>query len=777
MSRPDKAIEAWTVPADAAGAFSTPYTPTPSIPGRFKITATDGTNVATSAATEADALGIDFKQAANNESKYGLGNVEWIGSILQANDSIYYEGMSVMQRAVLYGIAATAGDNTHSLAFSHEAEKSGNAHAYDFLTSWDQAVAAANAISPGGGLLTSINADGQEIEQSLDKTHLVPQLLASLNYVDVDCPDGMGTLLGGDVAAKIAAYESAFGNRTIRIYALAPITAASLTFDGYVAGFAHYHLNWTSESTSVYIEFAGHIAIGGDGTNPMGYGVGLGASDINGGPYHFKLDNLDGTTIGSQDNQLMGASVLVQPGYIIVDKVTNPAGSPQSFAFTPTGSGYNGFSLTDADAPHDSGPLAPGTYTVTEGAVAGWDLTSITGGADTMDVPMRTATIVLGAGETVNVTFTNTLELGSLDVTKLVSIPAGVINPSAITDTFTAKVTGPSYPAPAGITQVFTYDGTTVSPNPWHLGNLIPGSYVVTETIKGVTYSWTDLVTGTGTVTAGGTAAVTITNTFVPARIIVDKVTKPVGDPQLFEFDPSWLTTNFFLADATTPYSEWLIPGEYSVSEVNIPAGWVLTGISVNGTAAYTANVNTLTASITLAAGDVVTVTFEDTAPLTTRTQGFWATHLTLSDAVWFGSTAGGHKFTGLSVADQTFGNHVIDSDAKLMAAFWANVAKTSTGAKRSALDQARMQLLQQLIAAMLNNAAFGSSPTGSVTIAQAKTAFLTGNLSQVKAAMSAMASFNESGDSGAFTPGVSANGKLAKDTAAPFLGFWDVLP
>jgi len=215
----------------------------------------------------------------------------------------------------------------------------------------------------------------------------------------------------------------------------------------------------------------------------------------------------------------------------------------------------------------------------------------------------------------------------------------------------------------------------------------------------------------------------------------------------------------------------------YSVAEINIPAGWVLTGLSVSGTTAYTVDINALTASVTLVAGDVVTVTFENTAPMTTRTQGFWATHLGLTDAVWFGGTSGGHTFTELSIADRTIGGKLIDTPCQLMAAFWANVAKTSTGVKRLPLDQARMQLLQQLVAAILNNNAFGSSPTGPISIAQAKTAFMSGTLKQVKDAASAMAAFNEFGDSGVFTPGISANGKLAKDTAYPCLSFWDNLP
>jgi Prealbumin-like fold domain len=66
-----------------------------------------------------------------------------------------------------------------------------------------------------------------------------------------------------------------------------------------------------------------------------------------------------------------------------------------------------------------------------------------------------------------------------------------------------------------------------------------------------------------------------ITNT-QRGRIIVDKVTKPAGATQSFEFDPSY-GANFFLADATTPNdSGLLVPGGYSVAELGPPAGWTL---------------------------------------------------------------------------------------------------------------------------------------------------------------------------------------------------------
>ena len=74
---------------------------------------------------------------------------------------MYFEGISVPQRLVFDNISATTGD-AHTLTFNHQANK-GGIHAYDFLTSWEQAVAAANATDPPPpGLLTNGASPAQD---------------------------------------------------------------------------------------------------------------------------------------------------------------------------------------------------------------------------------------------------------------------------------------------------------------------------------------------------------------------------------------------------------------------------------------------------------------------------------------------------------------------------------------------------------------------------------------------------------------------------------------
>ena len=108
-------------------------------------------------------------------------------------------------------------------------------------------------------------------------------------------------------------------------------------------------------------------------------------------------------------------------GHIIVDKVTNPSGDPQSFDFDANGSGYVDFSLTDAAAPNDQ-TLAPGNYSVSETTPSGWDLTSSTCTSSILDTETPGA-IELDPGETVTCTFTNT-KRGHIIVDKVTN-PAG----------------------------------------------------------------------------------------------------------------------------------------------------------------------------------------------------------------------------------------------------------------------------------------------------------------------------------------------------------------
>src|SRR3989304_4884676 len=154
----------------------------------------------------------------------------------------------------------------------------------------------------------------------------------------------------------------------------------------------------------------------------------------------------------------------------------------------------------------------------------------------------------------------------------------------------TIKVTDPD-----GDPQLFTFDPSWSGSNfdlkdndPAHdSGDLDPATYTVDEILpsgwdfEGVTCTVTGGSGSTWSQQSGETVEVvlkageTVTCTFTnekDAFIKVVKQTDPDGDPQSFEFNPSW-AANFFLTDGQTHDSGDLDPGTYDVSEI-VPPGW-----------------------------------------------------------------------------------------------------------------------------------------------------------------------------------------------------------
>ncbi len=131
---------------------------------------------------------------------------------------------------------------------------------------------------------------------------------------------------------------------------------------------------------------------------------------------------------------------------------------------------------------------------------------------------------------------------------------------------------------------------------------------------------------GTVTLAAGDNKTCTITNSR-KAVLIVDKVTVG-GGTQSFEFSQTG-TSNFFLADATTPHkSTGLLPGNFTVCELALAVAWNA-AFTVNGSP-VTPTLNGTTGDacyiVALAYGDSTTVVVTNTPPPggATRTIGYW---------------------------------------------------------------------------------------------------------------------------------------------------------
>src|SRR3954469_11266593 len=292
-------------------------------------------------------------------------------------------------------------------------------------------------------------------------------------------------------------------------------------------------------------------------------------------------------------------------GHILIDKVTNPAGAPDSFEFDPSYTGTN-FSLTDAATPNDSGALVPGTYSVAELALAGWDLTG-TSGTDGSPV----SGIVLGAGETVTCTFTNT-KRGTIIVEKQTS-PDG----AAGQFTFTGDAAGS-----------IGDNGQIVVPN------LVPGTYTSTEGPIGLLFdlgavtcddanSVGNVATSTATfhLEAGETVKCTFTNV-QRGTITIIKDADPT-DPQDFGFTTTGTGLSPFSLDddgdnantlSNTTTFQNLVAGSYSVTE-SATSGWDLTGITCEAAGTSSFEIDGATANLTLTVGGSLTCVYHNDKP------------------------------------------------------------------------------------------------------------------------------------------------------------------
>jgi hypothetical protein len=280
-------------------------------------------------------------------------------------------------------------------------------------------------------------------------------------------------------------------------------------------------------------------------------------------------------------------------GHIVVDKVTNPSGDPQSFNFDAGGGSYADFSLTDAAAPNDQ-TLVPGSYSVSETVPSGWDLTSspcVSSIGDTETI----GALELDPGETITCTFTNT-KRGHIIVDK-------VTNPSGDPQSFNFDAGGGSY-ADFSLTDAAAPNHQTLVPGTYSVSETVPAGWDLTSSPCVSSIGDTETI-GALELDAGETITCTFTNT-KRAHIIVDKVTNPSGDPTSFNFDANGgAYADFSLTDAAAPNDQTLVPGYYSVSET-VPSGWDLTSSPCVSSLGHAETI----ASIKLNAGETVTCTF-----------------------------------------------------------------------------------------------------------------------------------------------------------------------
>lgn len=249
----------------------------------------------------------------------------------------------------------------------------------------------------------------------------------------------------------------------------------------------------------------------------------------------------------------------------------------------------------------------------------------------------------------------------------------------------------------------------------------------------------------------------TITNDDQPAHLIVIKhVINDDGDVAA--------ASDFTMHITGTNVSANDFPGSETGVEVTLNAGtYSADELSNNG------YVKTLSGdcSGTIALGQTKTCTITNNdIPHATRTLGFWQTHTIYTTGIFneFGGTL-------------QIGGHKIDTVDKLFAGFYASISKTSGGAKRSQLDQARMQMLQQWLAAELNCQAFGCGITTKSLLTSSALAWAGTNRNLILSFTSLLDVYNNSNDALPISAQGKATPKDSQTQAASALNFWDTLP
>ena len=284
---------------------------------------------------------VDYAQCANGTASATTCAGGWINGVLQASNSHFKESEVTPQRLEVSASAAA----THTVTLTYQTRKGGytdGTHAYDGLTTWNKTVTGANrcanlsrAAQTGIGCTAGVEDPATQNPAATaafptDNTSVPPSTGSTTtidnNVTSRHVPTGQVKLYG---AVSSATFVNNAGTSELVTH-----SAATGAGDDYAT--VTLQFTTTSAGGNVQVLFGGHLAVsplvakGGQ----YGWGPGLGASNINGGPYHIKWAAADGASVGSRDNQIMGSSIgaLAQP---TISSVSSPSFTLSASTPTP----------------------------------------------------------------------------------------------------------------------------------------------------------------------------------------------------------------------------------------------------------------------------------------------------------------------------------------------------------------------------------------------------------------------------------------------------------
>ena len=298
--------------------------------------ATIGNVSPASAAAVNNTLSVnDYSQCANGAPGTSTtppnGCTGWINGDLNSQNSQYREDQVVPQRLVLT-VGTRNNVTDHTIQLQYLARKgSANAHAYDSLATWNYTQSSADRCQSIAASLC-VGGPVSTLPILLDPTNVPPATQGGTATSAHQLTGQVWTMYGGTLTSQSSYTHSA---------------AASPSTDDQVTVTVHYT---SSPGATVMLLFGGHLAAE---SGPRGWGAGLGASSINGGPYHISLMSGDGGSIGGKDNNIQSNAILPQASLSITktaDSATVNAGGQVGFTITVTNNGSgaaSGVTVTD----------------------------------------------------------------------------------------------------------------------------------------------------------------------------------------------------------------------------------------------------------------------------------------------------------------------------------------------------------------------------------------------------------------------------------------------
>jgi len=273
----------------------------------------------------------NYQQCSNNPGAKNVCGGGWINGIINTGGSQYAENNATAQRLILDLPAGSGNDQKFTLKYLWN---KGNNHAYDSLVKWNTTISGLDATGVCAGVTGTCPANTNFNGGNGDSQFAIPQSTCTTGGVN-----------GGSAGFGIASRDMVMWGGSIANITK-PVndsSTCSLSADEYETVEVDFHV--TSLPAMVMFMFAGHLACGTSRTGCWGStSVDTnGSSAINGGPYHIKLDTIDGASAGNQDNQIMSGAIapLTTSGL-----TSSPGGTATTVPATWTGTAHDSATVT-----------------------------------------------------------------------------------------------------------------------------------------------------------------------------------------------------------------------------------------------------------------------------------------------------------------------------------------------------------------------------------------------------------------------------------------------